>query len=268
MNFNFIKSEFIRLKDSSFKTNFFLNEDKFSLISKNKNIQFFTTDEGCYFLIEDIHFYRFYFITKNLEDLNSFLKNNIVEKKETITCELIGNQNYLEPLLNCFNRANFYEYTSLRRMSKLKSKQLEITISRNIHLLGLDRKHELLNLFNTYFDKFAEQLPTIDELEGLINQKCVYYYTDNNEIQGFIIFEIQGFTSHLRYWFVHPSYRERKIGTLLINMFFNKGIDVKRELFWVIESNDNAIKRYKHYGFNSENMFNKVLINKKIKYEK
>ncbi|EOR28339.1 GNAT family N-acetyltransferase, partial [Elizabethkingia meningoseptica] len=115
--------------------------------------------------------------------------------------------------------------------------------------------------------KFVERIPTVDEIDGFIQEEKAYYFSDNNEIQGFIVFEYHGITSHLRYWFVHPDYREKKIGSKLIQLFFNIGEKVKRELFWVIESNKNAIKRYKHFGFIEEDMHNLILINKNKKYE-
>ena len=40
---------------------------------------------------------------------------------------------------------------------------------------------------------------------------------------------------------------------------YEEGKDTKRQIFWVIRTNENAIKRYKHYGFNEENMFDYVM---------
>jgi ribosomal protein S18 acetylase RimI-like enzyme len=122
-------------------------------------------------------------------------------------------------------------------------------------------------MFDIYFDKFVERIPNGDAIDSFIENQNAYYFSDNNEIQGFIIFELTGITSHLKYWFVHPDYREKKIGSKLIKLFFNTGENVKRELFWVIESNHNAIKRYKHFGFIVEDMHNLILINRNKKYE-
>ncbi len=152
------------------------------------------------------------------------------------------------------------------RMSKIRNEVEEVDFE-NIYLLTDDKKREFQELYKKYFDKFVERIPTIEEIEGFIKNKNAYYFSDNNEIQGFIVFEYHGITSHLRYWFVHPNYRDKKIGSKLIQLFFNIGENVKRELFWVIESNENAIKRYKHFGFVEEDMHNLILINKDKKYE-
>ena len=66
-------------------------------------------------------------------------------------------------------------------------------------------------------------------------------------------------THYLRYWFTHPDFRDKKVGSRLLRRFFEEGRDTKRQLFWVIRSNENAIKRYRHYGFAEENMFDFVM---------
>ena len=52
-----------------------------------------------------------------------------------------------------------------------------------------------------------------------------------------------------------------------IKKYFSDSRGAKRQLFWVIKLNENAIKRYRHYGFKSENLFDVVLTNKKVCYE-
>ena len=80
-----------------------------------------------------------------------------------------------------------------------------------------------------------------------------------NKIAGFLIYELTTTTLYLRYWFTHPDYRDRKVGSRLLRRFFEEGKDTKRQLFWVIRTNENAIVRYRHYGFVEENMFDYVM---------
>ena len=67
-------------------------------------------------------------------------------------------------------------------------------------------------------------------------------YIRKRKVYGFIIFELNGQTLYLRYWFVLPEYRDLKIGSRLFNEFMRAGHATKRQLFWVIASNENAIK--------------------------
>lgn len=261
-----IKSELFRLKSKEMKTNFFMTEIQFNQLLVENKIQVFKTEKACFLLTEDSGFSRLYFIISEIDALTPFFELiRGIEDKE-ISIETAGNSKYLENVKDAFLENGFYEYSSMIRMSKIRNEAEEVDFT-NIHLLTADKKAEIQGIYNKYFDKFVERIPTAEEIDAFIENKSAYYFSDNNEIQGFIIFEVHGITSHLRYWFVHPNYREKKIGSKLIQLFFNVGDVVKRELFWVIESNENAIKRYKHFGFVEEDMHNLILINRNKKYE-
>lgn len=261
-----IKGELFRLKSKEMKTNFFMPEKQFDQLLMENKIQLFKTEKACFLLVDDDGFKRLYFIVSAIEEIQSFFNNYLNEFDGDISIETAGNSGYLESIKEAFLQNGFYEYSSMVRMSKIRNNVEDINFE-NIHLLTVDKKEEFQTLYKKYFDKFVERIPTVEEIDGFIQEEKAYYFSDNNEIQGFIVFEYHGITSHLRYWFVHPDYREKKIGSKLIQLFFNIGEKVKRELFWVIESNKNAIKRYKHFGFIEEDMHNLILINKNKRYE-
>ena len=261
-----IKSELFRLKSKEMKTNFFVTELQFNQLLAENKIQVFKTEKACFLLTDDFGFKRMYFIVSNALELKPFLEYLTANYQSEISVETAGNSNYLQEIKETFLQNSFFEYSSMVRMNKIRNEKKEVNFD-HIHLLTMDKKEKFHSLYKKYFDKFVERIPTSEEIDAFIENKSAYYFSDNDEIQGFIVFEHHGITSHLRYWFVHPNYREKKIGSKLIQLFFNIGENVKRELFWVIESNENAIKRYKHFGFAEEDMHNLILINKNKKYE-
>ena len=119
------------------------------------------------------------------------------------------------------------------------------------------------DMLHTNFDPLSEQLPCYEEILDFISRKGVLVYKEKGKVYGFIIFELNGQTLYLRYWFVLPEYRDLKIGSRLFNEFMRAGHATKRQLFWVIGSNENAIKRYRHYGFEVERLYDYVLIRNK-----
>ncbi|WET00151.1 GNAT family N-acetyltransferase [Chryseobacterium arthrosphaerae] len=268
LSFDLIKQEQIRLRSKTLRTNFFLSEEKFDFLANGKRTVAYSSDNGFYFLIEQDDFYKLFFITNDIGDLKNHLESiNQEFRNMIIVSEIVGNHDYLKGIFSEFTDTGFYEYTKLVRMNKMRTDITHFKLPENIYQLKEDRLAELQNIYHKYFNKFAEQIPTQAELQKMIRQEDVYYYSDDSEIQGFIIFEKAGITSHLRYWFVSPDHRSKKIGSKLMEVFFTKFEDVKREIFWVIDTNENAIKRYKHFGFVEEKMYNVVLLNKKLKYE-
>ena len=117
----------------------------------------------------------------------------------------------------------------------------------------------ILQLLYSNFDPLSEQIPDIEEIAHYIQNKWVLVYKLEHKIVGFIIFELTGLTLYLRYWFVLPQFREMNIGSKLFNSFMYEGRNTKRQLLWVITHNINAIKRYVHYGFKPEKLFDYVL---------
>ena len=152
-------------------------------------------------------------------------------------------------------------------MSKKTEEDNNTGISLNLKTAKIEQTNTILNLLNTYFDPIAEQLPNYDEILNWIKQGHISVYETEGNVLGFVIYDLKGLTSYLRYWFVHPEHRNKKIGSILLSKFFSDSKGTKRQLFWVIQSNDNAIKRYKHYGFEPENLYDSVMTNKNMHYE-
>ena len=113
------------------------------------------------------------------------------------------------------------------------------------------------------FDPLCEQLPSLKELEDFAERLQLLVIKDGKKLCGFLIAEITGLSWYLRYWYTSPDYRNLGIGAKLLRASLIDGINTKRQMFWVISDNENAIKRYKHYGFMRENMNDYVMIKRK-----
>jgi GNAT superfamily N-acetyltransferase len=265
-----INQAVVRIKNYKKKlvTNFFPNREKVEVwISKD---QFYTIEIGevVYFLKKNSNFYSLFFIASSNDELDKSLTELLVDFGEEVLMLDIVQREESSVMLDVFYNKSFHHYTSLVRMNRLNY-QIDIS-STNIDEIKKASIHHLpplFNMFYSFFDEKAEQLPDEKELGNWIENKNVLIYEEDNQIGGFLIYEIIGSTLYLRYWFVHPDFREKGVGSKLFNEFETKGKDTNRHLFWVIRSNENAIKRYKHYGFVEEKMYNFVLTNKKIKYE-
>ncbi|NEW78095.1 MAG: GNAT family N-acetyltransferase [Gelidibacter sp.] len=172
-------------------------------------------------------------------------------------------------IISVFKQHYFNEYTSLVRMSRMVSNpSLNFELKINLKEASINQIDEINSLFVKYFDPMAEQLPNKLDLITWVESGSLLVYEIDSKICGFIIYDLNGVSLYLRYWFVHPDYREQKIGSFLFNYFLYKGKNTKRQLFWVIKTNENAIKRYRHYGFIEEKMYNFVMINRNKKYER
>jgi GNAT superfamily N-acetyltransferase len=265
-----IDNSFVKIKNYKKKliTNFFPNREKIEIwISKN---EFYKIEIGevIYFLRSNLDFYTLFFIASSNEELDKSLSQLLIGFSDEIFILDIVQREEFSDVLNIFYDKSFNLYTSLVRMNRLNHRADLLYISTDV-IKEASRHHliSLNNMLHSFFDEKAEQLPDEMELENWIENKNILIYEEDNQIGGFLIYEIIGNTLYLRYWFVHPDFREKRVGSKLFNEFEIRGKETNRHLFWVIRSNENAIKRYKHYGFVEEKMYNFVLTNKNIKYE-
>lgn len=269
-DFNEINNALIKIKNYKKKliTNFYPNREKNEIWISRGSFHIVDQGEVVYFINKKASHSTLFFIASSNEELSKSLSNLIVEFRDEILILDIVQREETSELLDIFYNHSFHYYTSLVRMNRLSGgKDFLLDQPKGIKEASGNHLISLQNLFNTFFDEKAEQLPEKDELVSWIENKNILVYEEEDTLGGFLIYEITGNTLYLRYWFVHPDFREKKIGSKLFNFFESKGKDTNRHIFWVIKSNENAIKRYKHYGFVEEKMYNFILSNKMISYE-
>lgn len=258
----------IRNLRKGFITNFYFDLSKHALwIEKGV---FFSLREGntVFFIKRSDTFCNVFYNSTDLMEL----RNSIRKLMECSCCDklffdVVGNAEQSEAVSIVFRELGFYNYCSLVRMSKITC-PVENAPSGLIEYATEEHAKEIKKLLDEYFDPQTEQIPFLEEIEEYSRLNHILCCSKDGKIIGFVIFERNRTTHYLRYWFVHPEYRDLKVGGTLLKYFFYEGRDTKRQLFWVIRTNEKAIKRYKHYGFAEENMFDYVYTNKQIEYER
>lgn len=256
----------IRDLKKGFLTNFYLDIQKHSLWI-NKGVVFCERIEDTLFIVKTNRtFWNVFFCSPNYDELAMSLEAfNSRHGDMTLMYDVVGNIKMQNEYGGVF-RARMTEYCSLVRMSKISGGQ-EFYQSEEVLPATRLQAQELRDILITYFDEKTEQIPFLEEIVTLIERGNVFVYMLENKIVGFVILEKNVSTLYLRYWFVHPDFRNLKIGSKLLNQFFYCGRECKRKQLWVIRTNDNAIVRYEHYGFRPEDLYDIVYTNREIKYQ-
>ncbi|MDR2036307.1 MAG: GNAT family N-acetyltransferase [Bacteroidales bacterium] len=245
------------VKSKGFITNFFLDMKKHNLWVEKRVLKLVTFGNTLFLLKQNDDFYHLFFCSGSIEDLSRDVK--YLDKCSYSIDILGGDKETIERLKIPFLEYGFSPYKSLIRMSRKTVLEASFIGDEIIEAQKTDAE-DILSLLYDNFDKRAEQIPFIEEIDNWIEDKTLLLYKKNNRIAGFLAYEISGATQYLRYWFVAKECRGIKIGSLLLRKFFFKGNNSKRQLFWVLKDNENAIKRYIHYGFRFENIMDEILI--------
>jgi ribosomal protein S18 acetylase RimI-like enzyme len=250
-------------------TNYYFSTSKSVNLIDDGNLFHEKIENVVFVLKQNTDFFNLYFFSPDEYELKLSLLKLIKQHSEMSLVVDIVTKDFNSQIIKLFEEAGFNLYTSLMRMSRISKGLFQDVEHYDQHLKIADIS-ESLKVYEqliSYFDPKAEQLPSLNEILEWTKNENILIYKIDNQIAGFIIYQLVGVTLYLRYWFVMPKYRDRKLGSKLFNYFLSRGKESTRQLFWVIQSNENAILRYKHYGFKEEKMYNFVLINNKSKYE-
>jgi ribosomal protein S18 acetylase RimI-like enzyme len=253
--------ESIKSNNEGYITNFYIGEERCNLLIKNKLLYVIYYEKCIFILYKDHNFFHLYFICSNEKSLTNSLKELISNYADyTFITDIIGTEMYTKKTSEIFSQNGFEIYTILYRMSRVENLDEPQIVDTRIKNATDCQAVQIFNIFEKYFDKYSEQLPLLEEIQQFICNNNVLVITEQQKVLGFVIFEIKGMTSYLRYWFVLPEYRDKKFGSILLRYFFYESRNTKKQIFWVLASNENAIIRYKHYGFKAETMLDQVMI--------
>ncbi len=255
---HFLPAEIKRLR-LGFITNFFLDPIKHGVWIEKGDCYWEREGNTLFLIKESPSFWNVYYCSTNYEEFDNSLSAFLVKyNNKTMMFDIVGRDVQCHQMVELLQNKGFNVATSLVRMTRITS-PIEYNVDGSIRQATEKDIPIVSDLLHTYFDEKTEQIPYNQELEDYARKGHVLLCEEGKHIVGFLIYEITTSTQYLRYWFTHPDYRERKVGSRLLRCFFEDGKNTKRQLFWVITSNDNAIMRYKHYGFTEENMYDFVM---------
>ncbi|MCQ2309951.1 MAG: GNAT family N-acetyltransferase [Bacteroidales bacterium] len=243
-----------------FVTNLYLDEFKHNVWIQHQDFFYEKIGETCFFIKRSSGFWNVFYCSVSLHvfkpDLE-LLKGKYPDK--TMFFDIIGRDAQCVPVIEMFRGLGFELSTSLVRMNRMA--KIDDYVENDVSVTKATPE-EVINVYlllHQYFDEKTEQIPYQDELEAYAQDGHILVCHEGSQIAGFLIYEMKTTTLYLRYWFTHPDYRENKVGSRLFHKFLEIGKTTKRQFFWVIQTNENAIERYRHYGFKDENMFDYVM---------
>ena len=247
----------IRSLKKGFLTNYFPEQSKVDKLCGHQMLWVIETDETSIFLKKDDGFTSVFYCTTNAIELSNALGQ--LPRGDLYIIDQIVDARTDMSILDMLKQVGFRVRKSLVRMSKI-NKNLSLIDTQNNYVSTEQDIPILFSLLHTNFDKYSEQLPTMEELKDFVEAQHVIVQKVNNNIAGFIIYDQSPATLHLRYWLVNKEFRNMGIGSSLFREFLQRGQSCKRHILWVMDDNINAIMRYRHYGYSEENMKDYILM--------
>lgn len=245
-------------------TNFYPTPEKLERWTQAGELFSLAAGDVLFFLRRDRDFFHVYYQANRAEELGPALAQLAGQSRETLTADVIGKPAQVDQIAALFGAAGFRPHTLLRRMTLVRTEAPPMPDDAEVVWAGPEDGAALSAMLEAMLDRHAEQIPDTAEMAEAAAARKVLVIRAGNAIAGQLFFEATGQSSILRHWVVNAAFRDRRIGARLMHRYFAECKDVRRFTLWVISDNDNAIDRYKHYGYQHDGLIDQVLMRQAV----
>lgn len=246
-----------------YTSNFFASAEDIERWVASRSIFLMEQEQALLIVRRDGKFQRLYHVATSTAALAAALSclEPASPAVATIT-DLVGEPENIDGPVNAHAQNGFATYTRLLRMTRLfQSAGLEdIQTHTEAELAAPDDVHDIKRFLDKQLDPVSEQIPSVDQLQDAVSRNAVLVVRQASTVGGVLIYDATGFTTILRYWHVGKNFRHQGIGSRLIRTFFSICRASKRILLWVIEGNENAIAKYRYYGFRVDSLVDNIMV--------
>jgi ribosomal protein S18 acetylase RimI-like enzyme len=248
---------------SAFCTNFFPAQGKLQGWIDHGELLGELGDRSAFFLRKDRDFWHLYFCAADVATLRQEITALPALKTERVAADLVGSEAVLGELLNVVESAGFRRYSRLVRLARPSQPAPPQSAAAGTEVLCADKTdgQAIINLLECSFDRYADQLPALYEIEAAIAARQILAVKCEGTLAALVFFETQGFTSTIRYWVVDQRFRSHRFGSAVMRHYFAVQAAVRRFVLWVTANNDNAVLKYRHYGYAPDGLIDHVLVN-------
>jgi Acetyltransferase (GNAT) family len=247
----------------AFCTNFFPAQRKLQEWVEHGELLCELRDEVVFFLRKDRDFWHFYFCARNVAALQREITGLTSLKDRPLAADLVGGEDALRDVIAVLGSAGFRPYTRLQRMARPGGPVKPPAPADEVPVVWAEQAdtRAALELLESAFDPYADQLPAPREMEAAVAARQVLMVKLDGVVAALLYFETQGFTSVVRYWAVAAEFRARRLGAVLMRRYLESHSSVRRFTLWVVANNHSAVEKYRHYGYEPDGLVDHVLVN-------
>ena len=254
---------------SAFCTNFFPAKGKLQGWIDHGELLGELRDRSAFFLRKDRDFWHLYFCASDVATLQRDIRELPALATERVAVDLVGSEALLGEVLNAVESAGFRRYSRLVRLARPGEPAQPQSPANGTQVIYADQSDgpAIISLLECSFDRYADQLPALYEIDAAIASRQVLTVKHEGALAAVLYFESQGFTSTIRYWVVAAEFRSHRFGSAVMRHYLASQSAVRRFILWVTAENENAVLKYRHYGYAPDGLIDHVLVNNLITHE-
>ena len=257
--------ERVRRAGSAPVTNWFATAERIDYWIARRSLSCLEGENALLILRRDRGFHRVYHSAAGLEALSGVLGSLTRELAgdDVFTADLVGRPLDLEPVAAIYRASGFSDHNCLVRMVRMAPPEEVAESEPDVVFAGPADVAAVAAFLDRLLDPYTDQIPGEDEIREAASRRNIILVRRGESLGGMLLFETTGLTSHLRYWYVDDSARNQGIGARLMRQFFRLSSGSKRIILWVVNTNADAIAKYRHYGFRPETLVDRIMIGRR-----
>lgn len=247
-------------------TNFYLLSTEIQETINNNEVWYLSDKDLLVIGIDEEEYSRiYYFASKEvvpiLENIGKTMILDLVTRD-------IDHDKKVNEEVERWRKSGFEEYKIYTRM-RYDLRELDHTDEVNVSDISYDlscAEHEdaedLLRLWKESLDKYSTPLPSVEQMQRLIESNHVYCIRMKDKIAGAVYMNVTETMCALEHLAINPDFRRQGLGTALMDYALRS---ISREnvdicCLWVDVDNVPACDSYKKYGFINDRIWSRRLI--------
>ena len=158
-----------------------------------------------------------------------------------------------------FVEVGFHHHKTLKRMVRESQPADAVIGVQSVETATESDTDALLALLHGTFDAYADSIPDEVELREALGKGCIHCVRQDGHIAAMIFLELAGQMATVRYWAVNSCYRNAGLGAVVMRHALRLAAPRRMNL-WVISANEDAIAKYRHFGFADDGMEDRIMV--------
>jgi len=234
-----------------FVTNFFAGPKQIESWVNRRELSLLQDERCVWIRRRDRDFVHLYYFAAGVEAIEESLAGiDAIADGAVLAIDLVGQDGVVTPMASVFRSHGFTDRAVLVRLTRSVDPSLMCDgEDPDVEIALPDDAPAILSVLEKTFDPYSKQIPAQDQILQAVSARTILIVRRDAAIAGLVFFETAGAMATLRYWCVDAAFRDQGIGAKLIKAFFHRCRTCRSIVLWVHADNENAIRRYKHYGF-------------------
>lgn len=214
----------------------------------------FCQEEGktIFLIYDDVRSLRLFYFSPSLEDVESDLNSTRFDGRREMIMEEMSRR-----------AESPFHFMPAMTLNQMVSREMPADIptsSPHVKAAQEEDIEDIELLLCENFNPILERVPDKEQLMAYFQKEGIFVFKVDEKILGVVVFEINGKTIELKYWLAVPESRGKGVGSALIHEFFRAAAanGCSSMFLFVDVNNENAIKRYEHFGFNGAGRYDLI----------